>query len=277
LQTNCSDQNEIEEAEALKQIEALPVELAILRENMERVYGETRILTKPETYILDQDQHHHLANQPRSFDWLYTAELYFLEKTVKEIVIGLLCMISMVSFGQQKVNLSDELKENQFKAVNRTITPYGDQADAVEMNAAEGSDLGILKEIPFKTGTIEVELLGENNPGKSFIGIAFNFVATEQIRKEHMVQYIYHPKYTWYYLRENRTGEFENEIPLPPNPDDWFKAKIVVSEKAVKVFVEGVSDPVLNIERLTGTTSNKIGLWIGHGSSGRFRNLVLKK
>jgi hypothetical protein len=78
-------------------------------------------------------------------------------------------------------------------------------------------------------------------------------------------------------LRENRTGEFENEIPLPPNPDDWFKAKIVVSEKAVKVFVEGVSDPVLNIERLTGTTSNKIGLWIGHGSSGRFRNLVLKK
>jgi len=47
--------------------------------------------------------------------------------------------------------------------------------------------------------------------------------------------------------------------------------------KAVKVFVEGVSDPVLNIERLTGTTSNKIGLWIGHGSSGRFRNLVLKK
>jgi hexosaminidase len=89
LQTNCSDQNEIEEAEALRQIEALPGELAILRENMERVYGETRILTKPKTYILDQDHHHHLANQTRSFDWLYTAELYFLEKTVKEIVIGL--------------------------------------------------------------------------------------------------------------------------------------------------------------------------------------------
>jgi len=90
---------------------------------MERVYGETRILTKPETYFLDQDHHHHLANQTRSFDWLYTAELYFLEKTIKEIVIGLLCMISIVSFGQQKVNLSDELKENQFKALNRTITP----------------------------------------------------------------------------------------------------------------------------------------------------------
>ena len=90
-----------------------------------------------------------------------------------------------------------------------------------------------------------------------------------------MVQYIYHPDYTWYKLREDRTGEFENEIPVPPDPDKWFDAKIVVSEKDVKVFVDEIAEPVLVVERLTKSSSKKIGLWVGNGSSGRFRNLIL--
>jgi hypothetical protein len=53
-----------------------------LRENLERVYGETRILEKPDDYILDQDHHRHLANQTRSFDWLFTSELNFIEKAM---------------------------------------------------------------------------------------------------------------------------------------------------------------------------------------------------
>ena len=205
---------------------------------------------------------------------------------------ALLCMASFVSFGQEQVNLADKLQVGQLEAVNRTLSPY-DDSEAVEMNAAEGSGLGILKGIAFKTGTIEVELLGENNPGKSFIGIAFNiedeenyeaiyfrpfnFVATEQIRKEHMVQYIHHPKDTWYSLREGRTGEFENEIPLPPDPDKWFRARIEVSEKSVRVFVNDIDEAVLTVERLATSASNKIGLWTGHGSSGRFRNLILSQ
>ncbi len=79
--------NELEEAEALRQIEALPGEFSLLTEELERVYGETRILYKPEGYILDQDHHHHLANQTLSFDWLYTSELYFLDKVVRDILM----------------------------------------------------------------------------------------------------------------------------------------------------------------------------------------------
>ena len=79
--------DEAEEAAALLEIASLPGKLASLREEMESVYGETRILNKPEGYMLDQDHHHHLANQTLSFDWLYTAELYFLEKTKKELLI----------------------------------------------------------------------------------------------------------------------------------------------------------------------------------------------
>jgi hypothetical protein len=51
---------------------------------MEKVYSITRILEKPENYILDQDHHVHLANQTRTFDWQFVAEMMFLEKLKKE-------------------------------------------------------------------------------------------------------------------------------------------------------------------------------------------------
>ena len=213
-----------------------------------------------------------------------------MRKPTVLLVIVILCQ-SMLSFGQQKVNLANALQEQQIKAVNRTLSLYDNHPGAVEMNAAEGDGLAVLKEIAFETGTIEVELLGENSPGRSFIGLAFNiqdeetfeaiyfrpfnFVATEQTRKNHMVQYINHPEYTWYKLREERTMEFENEIPAAPDPMDWIEVIIKISEKHVAVFLDEKAEPVLKVERLTSSKSDKIGLWVGNGSSGRFRNLVI--
>ena len=51
-----------------------------LRKEFENVYGKTRILHKPENYILDQDHHVHLANQSLNFDWQFLAEIKFFEK-----------------------------------------------------------------------------------------------------------------------------------------------------------------------------------------------------
>jgi hypothetical protein len=65
---------------AMDMLRALPGEFLGLRAELEEVYGRTRILEKPEDYILDQDHHHHLANQSRNFDWFFVAELAFLEK-----------------------------------------------------------------------------------------------------------------------------------------------------------------------------------------------------
>jgi len=197
--------------------------------------------------------------------------------------------LSSLSFGQQELNLAKALQEQQIKAENRTLSLYEKQPGAVEMNAAEGDGLAVIKEIAFETGTIEVELLGENNPGRSFIGLAFNvqdsetyeavyfrpfnFVATQAIRKAHMVQYIHHPEFSWFKLREERTGEFENEIAHPPDPDGWFKTTLIISEKNVSVYLEDNTEPVLKVERLTSGKSDRIGLWVGNGSSGRFMNL----
>ncbi len=215
-----------------------------------------------------------------------------MKKQKIKVALVILCLISIHSFGQEQINLADRFQNKKIKAVNRIISLYGDSPDTVEMNAQDDDGLGILEDIEFDKGIIEVELLGENNPGKSFIGIAFNiqndntfeaiyfrpfnFVAEEQIRKDHMVQYIFHPEFTWRKLRDERTGEFEDEISDPPNPDDWFKAIIRINDNKVEVYINEISEPVLSVNRLTSTKSNKIGVWTGFGSSGRFRNLVLR-
>ena len=92
-----------------------------------------------------------------------------------------------------------------------------------------------------------------------------------------MVQYIFHPEFTWRKLRSERTGEYENEILNPPNPDKWFKAIIKISDAKVEVYINKRTMPILSVNRLTTTKSNRVSIWTGFGSSGRFRNLVLRK
>ena len=103
----------------------------------------------------------------------------------------------------------------------------------------------------------------------------FNFLAKEATRRSHMLQYICQPKYTWRELRTTRTGEFENEIKTPPNPEDWFHLKIEVGEKEVRVYVNNSKVPDLVVERLTEIKSDTIGLWVGNGSSGKFKGLKI--
>jgi hypothetical protein len=204
----------------------------------------------------------------------------------------LLTIILYTNVSAQQVDLAETLNLKKIEAINRTITIFDEKDGAIEMDAVKSDGLGILQDIEFEEGTIEVFLLGENKPGQSFIGIAFNiqdgstyeavyfrpfnFVAEEQARRDHMVQYIFHPEFTWRKLREERTMEFENEIANEPEPDDWFKATIMVTAKSVEVYVNDSPKPDLVVDRLTSTQSKRIGIWTGYNSSGRFADLVLK-
>jgi hypothetical protein len=74
-----------ERQEAHARIKKYPEEFKKLRAEFEEVYGRTRILHKPEGYILDQDHHLHMANQSINFDWQFWAEIFFLEKLENEL------------------------------------------------------------------------------------------------------------------------------------------------------------------------------------------------
>jgi hypothetical protein len=71
-------------AMAKQKLKGMAAEWTAIQSNLEEVYGKTRQLNKPADYILDQDHHHHLANQARNFsDWQFYVEHLFIKKIEK--------------------------------------------------------------------------------------------------------------------------------------------------------------------------------------------------
>jgi hypothetical protein len=170
---------------------------------------------------------------------------------------------------------------------NRNMVP----GKEIYLDANEGDGLLWLNNFNFRNGTIELDIKGKNNPGKSFVGMAFHGLSENTYdvvyfrpfnfknpdRNHHAVQYISHPKYTWYYLRENFPEQYENPVMPVPEPEDWFHVTIVVNHPEVKVFVNNAEEVSLEVNQLNIRKEGRIGFWVGHGSDGYFRNLKITK
>ncbi len=204
------------------------------------------------------------------------------------LAITLTSLSLLVGCSNKTINLSKE----DVHLVNRQIVQSPTQSSKVLMlNNQMGDGLAILKNKRFDEGIIEIELKGENLPGRSFIGLAFNiqndstyeaiyfrpfnFQADEQIKREHSVQYISHPKNTWRYLRTNFEGQYEAEYTRKPSPDEWFSISISIDSENVTVYDEESNTELLRVVRLEKQMSDRIGLWTGNNSKGEFRKLMV--
>jgi len=197
-------------------------------------------------------------------------------------------ILSMMGCSRQIIHFEN----NNLDVINREIVSDNNSKNILILNRKKGDGIAILKDINFEEGVIELEIKGENNPQKSFIGIAFNiqndsvyeavyfrpfnFQSDEKIRREHSIQYIYKPKFEWRFLRKNYEGQFEAEFPRKPLPDNWFKVRIEINDKKVVIYDVDTNTQLLSVERLTKQVSNKIGLWTGYNSKGEFRNLKIR-
>jgi hypothetical protein len=186
------------------------------------------------------------------------------------------------------------LQSNKLTVVNRTVTPVTDgKFKGVKFNESSGQGLAWLTDVSFSTGTIELDIRGQDVLQRSFVGVAFhgtnnetydviyfrpfNFKAQDPVRKIHAVQYVSHPTYTWNKLREEKNGIYEKGLINPPDPNGWFHARIVVTEKEVKVFVNDDKEPSLTVTKISDIHDGKIGLWVGESSGGEFANFSIKK
>jgi len=152
-----------------------------------------------------------------------------------------------------------------------------------------GDGLAWLPDTQFSNGTIEFDVKGRDVLQRSFVGVAFhgldekaydaiyfrpfNFRATDPTRRNHAVQYISHPAYTWQKLRAERPEEFENPVDPAPDPTGWVHVRIVVAHPKVSVFVDDAAAPCLEVQQLSDRKTGWIGFWVGNGSSGDFANL----
>ena len=163
--------------------------------------------------------------------------------------------------------------------------------NAIHLDSKEGDGVARLNNFTLENGKIELDIKGQNKQGQSFVGFAFhglndstydavyfrafNFKNPE--RKTHSVQYISHPQFPWFKLRESFPGKYENTVDPVPDPDDWFHVTIVIEHPSVKVFVNNSDKPSLTVEQLSSRKTGWVGLWVGNYSEGDFRNLKIAK
>jgi len=207
------------------------------------------------------------------------------------LLSGLSCFTVQI-FAQTIAPDLSKINDGKTWEIHNRIVEIRSQANqkTVVFDVKEGEGLAIYQDLDFENGTIEFDVKGKDVLQQSFVGVAFhiqndstynavyfrpfNFKKPE--RSSHSVQYINHPKFTWQKLRSEFPEQYEKVVNPVPNPDEFFHARVEVQWPLVKVFVENADIPSLEVKMLSTFKKGKVGLWVGHGSDGTFKNLVVK-
>lgn len=170
---------------------------------------------------------------------------------------------------------------------------------AIRVISSDGAEtMAIIKDNTFENGVIEIDVAGTTLPNagagaRGFIGLAFrtrmadsaryecfyirptNGRAEDQLRRNHSTQYISHPKYTWFKLRDENPGVYESYTDLVEG--EWTHIKIEVKDDKARLYVNGASQPCLIVQDLKyGKSTGAIALWVGPGTDGYFTNLNIR-
>lgn len=180
------------------------------------------------------------------------------------------------------VNATAEVLEMDGKRAAR-LKAAGDSANGIV-------GLALPAGVEFNTGVIELDLKGKNIQQASFLGIVFNLVdektfegvyfrpfnfKADDSKRGRSVQYIAWPKNTWENLRKEKPGQFEKPVNPVPDPDGWFHARIEVTNKQVRVFVDRAKEPSLVVSRLgQSNVKRPAGLFVD-SADGIYANLEI--
>jgi hypothetical protein len=201
----------------------------------------------------------------------------------------------IIKFDKNKleaVNISMSIEKFMGKDVVKVIK------DAT-VTESDAPTFAKLKGIDFKNGTIEVKVLSRLLPNapesaRGFIGIAFRIIdsnskfeciyirptngrASEQIRRNHSIQYFSFPDFKFERLRKEAPGEYESYADMGLN--EWIKLKIIVKESQAKFFINDSKQPSLIVNDLKqgANSSGAIALWVDVGTEGYFSELKILK
>ena len=177
-------------------------------------------------------------------------------------------------------------------ASHRTIIRLTDgPRKGVRLSEAAGEGPAYLPGVEFVNGTIELEIKGKDVQGASFVGVAFhgvdgttydaiyfrpfNFKTEDPARVLRAVQYVSQPAHPWQKLRADHPGQYEKPVRPVPDPNAWFRARVVVASPKVSVFVDDAKEPCLTVNQLSDRRKGLVGVWVGNTSGGDFANLKI--
>ena len=159
---------------------------------------------------------------------------------------------------------------------------------------ARGDGFAVLPGVNFRDGVIEADMAIEIStplfPGApGFGGIAFrarddvsgyelfylrpgNATSPDQAKRNHSVQYVAEPGFSWPFLRRAWPGVYEAYAPLTAGA--WTHLKIEVTGRDAKMFINGASYPTLSVQGLKGEDlTGLVALWGFQGQTTWFSNL----
>jgi len=180
-------------------------------------------------------------------------------------------------------------------------------SDALEVRPTlpyRGFDTDTFAFVPgldFHDGTIEVDVAGSRLPtappdARGFVGVAFridaaggsfaceglyirptNGRAEDQVRRNRATQYFAYPGYDFDKLRRDAPGRYESYVDLVP--DEWTHLKIEVAGAVARLYVGSATQPALIVTDLKrgADAHGSIGLFVGNGTDGHFRNLTVRQ
>ena len=194
------------------------------------------------------------------------------------------------------------------------VRPHNVTVHAVRHNGSEalevrltgpyrGPDTDTFAFVPgvdFHDGTIEVDVAGAGLPdapadARGFVGVAFridaeggsfacegfyirptNGRAVDQVRRNHATQYFAYPGYDFDRLRREAPAQYEAYTDLVP--DAWTHLRIDVAGATAQLYVGAAARPVLLVHDLKHglQAHGTVGLWVGIGTDGHFRNLSIR-
>ena len=192
----------------------------------------------------------------------------------------------------REIDLSTLEDGKGLRLFNRTATRFSDgPRKGIRLSENPGDGVAYLDGVEMANGTIEIDLKGKDVPQQSFIGVVFhgvdgttydaiyfrpfNFKTEDAARRIRAVQYVSHPAYPWQKLRTDTPGKYEKPVSPVPDPNGWFRARVVVASPKVSVFVDGAAEPCLVVDQLSERRKGLVGLWVGNTSGGDFANFKI--
>jgi hypothetical protein len=194
-----------------------------------------------------------------------------------------------------------DLSRLEIKNARAEVATYRDLLALKLTEEVEGGakqPLGIVRNVAFHNGSIDVEVSGApsktaGEQARGFIGVAFriqdggsrfevmyirptNGRAADQLRRNHATQYESIPDWPWDRLRKESPGVYEAYADMAAG--EWTRIRILVRGANASLFVGSATEPCLVVHDLKlGDTKGSVALWIGPGTDGYFRNLSISQ
>jgi hypothetical protein len=189
----------------------------------------------------------------------------------------------------------DDLSKLEFENTRAEITKYHGKPGLKMVEEKPGpGGTATLKGLVFRDGEIDLEVSGAPSKtadpaARGFIGIVFriqpdgshaesfylrptNGRADDQLQRNHSVQYVSPPDWTWQRLRKETPGVYESYADMQAG--EWTRMRIVVHGKEAQLYVGGAAQPCLIVKDLKlGESTGGVALWIGPDTEGYFRNV----